>query len=132
MMAAERGASANTLLAYRRDLENYLGFLRGRRCNSGTASRADVSDYLEHLSTLGLKAASTARKLSAVRQFHKFLYAEARRDDDPTVTLSGPKRGRGLPKVLSIKEVDRLLATAAEGTRRRSAAIRGQARRRRA
>ena len=115
MMAAERGASANTLLAYRRDLEDYLGFLGQRRCDALTAGRADVSDYLEHLSMFGLKAASTARKLSAVRQFHKFLYAEARRDDDPTVTLSGPKRGRGLPKVLSIKEVDRLLATAAEG-----------------
>ena len=115
MLAAERGASANTLQAYRRDLEDYLGFLAGKRRDAAAASRADVSAYLERLAGLGLKAASTARKLSAIRQFHRFLYAEAKRGDDPTVTLNGPKRGKSLPKVLSIREVDRLLASAAEG-----------------
>ena len=115
MLAAERGASANTLQAYRRDLADYLGFLAGKRRDAAAASRADVSAYLERLAGLGLKAASTARKLSAIRQFHRFLYAEAKRGDDPTVTLNGPKRGKSLPKVLSIREVDRLLASAAEG-----------------
>lgn len=112
MLAAERGAGLNTLTAYRRDLEDYLGYL----ARSGTALDAVDSGtlraFLIDLETRGLKASSAARRLSCVRGFHKFLYAEGGAESDPSVAVSGPRRGRSLPKVLSIAEVDRLLATA--------------------
>ena len=62
-----------------------------------------------------LSAASLARRLSAIRQFHKFLYAEGWRRDDPTLAVEGPRRSRPLPKLLSMAEVERLIATAREG-----------------
>jgi integrase/recombinase XerD len=117
MLAAERGASGNTLAAYRRDLDDYLGFL-GR---SGTAL-ADVDAgtlraFLIDLESRGLKASSAARRLSCVRGFHKFLYAEGGARADPSVAVAGPRRGRALPKILSVAEVDRLLAAAQEAAR---------------
>jgi integrase/recombinase XerD len=115
MMAAERGAARNTLDAYRRDLEDYAGFLAGEGEGPLDASTETIRAYLHDLSARGLKASSAARRLSAVKQLHKFLYGEALRPDDPTVALAGPKRGRPLPKVMSIDDVDRLLAVAAEG-----------------
>lgn len=114
MMAAERGAAANTLAAYRRDLEDYLGHLAGRRIAVTEVSPAGVRAYLAGLDAAGLKASSAARRLSCVRQFHKFLYAEGHAAIDPTGTVSGPRRGRGLPKVLSVDEVDRLLTVLAD------------------
>ncbi len=115
MIAAERGAAGNTLDAYARDLADYCGFLGARGGGVLKAGAEDVRAYLEDLDARGLKPASAARRLSAVRQLHRFLYAENHRGDDPTVAIAGPKRGRPLPKVLSIAEVDRLLSAAAEG-----------------
>jgi integrase/recombinase XerD len=115
MQAAERGAARNTLEAYRRDLEDYTGWLREERLSLATVTTSGLRSYLAELADRGLKASSAARRLSAVRQLHRFLYSEGHRADDPTGTLSGPKRGRPLPKVLGIAEVDRLLAVAAEG-----------------
>ncbi|WP_460449739.1 site-specific tyrosine recombinase XerD [Alsobacter sp. SYSU BS001988] len=115
MMAAERGAARNTLDAYRRDLEDYAGFLASEGHGPLDASTEAIRAYLDDLAARGLKASSAARRLSAVKQLHKFLYGEAYRADDPTVALAGPKRGRPLPKVMSIDDVDRLLAVAAEG-----------------
>lgn len=109
MMSAERGAAENTIAAYRRDLLDYAGFLAGARKGISDAGRDDVSDYLAHLSDQGLAASSSARRLSAVRQLHRFLVAEGTKPDDPTRIVSTPKPGRGLPKVLSVEEVDRLL-----------------------
>jgi integrase/recombinase XerD len=71
-----------------------------------------VRGYLGQLNRRGLASATVARRLSAIRQLYRFLYAEGRRGDDPAAILEGPKRGRTVPKVLSIAEVDRLLATA--------------------
>ena len=117
MMSAERGAAMNTIAAYRRDLDDYLGFLAGRSASAVTASRDDVVAYLARLSAEGLSAASSARRLSALRGFHRFLCADGVRADDPTRIVAAPKSRRALPKVLSIAEVDRLLATAeAEAT----------------
>ncbi len=113
MMAAERGASKHTISAYARDLEDYCAFLGTEAANALTVTSQTIRDYLLVLVENGLKPASSGRKLSAIRQFHKFLYAEGKRKDDPSVTLEGPKRGRGLPKVLSIIEVDRLLKAVA-------------------
>jgi integrase/recombinase XerD len=115
MQAAERGAARNTLDAYRRDIDDYLGWLRSERLSLSTVTTAAVRSYLADLADRGLKASSAARRLSAVRQLHRFLYAEGHRPNDPTVTLTGPKRGRPLPRVLGIADVDRLLAVAAEG-----------------
>ncbi len=115
MMAAERGASANTLDAYRRDLEGYLAFLATEGSDPLSATTSLVRGFLADLADAGLKTASTARKLSSVRQFNAFLYREGLREDDPTAIVEGPKRGRPLPKTMSVDEVERLLTSAAEG-----------------
>jgi integrase/recombinase XerD len=112
MIATERGASRNTLDAYRRDLEDYAGFLAGRGRDAGAATTDEIRAYLAELSRRGLAATSVARRLSAVRQLHRFLYAEGKRDSDPAAVLEGPRRGRPLPKVLSVAEVTRLIAGA--------------------
>jgi integrase/recombinase XerD len=112
MLAAERGASPHTLSAYRHDLEDYAAVLRKAGHAIATAATSDIRDYLGGLESQGLKAATSARRLSAIRQLHRFLYAEGLRGDDPAAVLSGPKRGRSLPKVLSVAEVDRLLQAA--------------------
>lgn len=115
MLAAERGASKNTLDAYRRDLDDYLAYLKEAGSQPDTASAATIRGFMASLEERGLKASSAARRLSAVRQFHKFLYVEGYAPADPTAAVSAPKRGRGLPKVLSVGEVDRLLQVAHEG-----------------
>jgi len=114
-IAAERGASRNTLEAYRRDLFDYVDFLAARRSSALSASSADARRYLAERGAKGLAASSLARRLSALRQFHKHLYAEGRRGDDPTLALEGPRRARPLPKTLTVAEVERLIATAREG-----------------
>ncbi|MET0427804.1 MAG: site-specific tyrosine recombinase XerD [Microvirga sp.] len=109
MLAAERGASKNTLDAYRRDLEDYLSYLREAGEAPVSAGAATVRAFLAGLAERGLKASSAARRLSAVRQFHKFLYVEGYAAADPTASVAAPRKGRILPKVLSVDEVDRLL-----------------------
>ena len=112
MMAAERGAARNTIEAYRRDLNEYCDFLGRRQKSATSARREEVTGYLAFLEAQGIAASSSARKLSAIRQFHKFLAADQVRGDDPTRIVSSPKARRGLPKVLSVEEIDRLLSTA--------------------
>ena len=112
MMSAERGAAKNTIDAYRRDLSDYAGFLAGRQLSLLTVERETVNAYLDRLRIDGLSASSAARRLSAIRQFHRFLCADGMRSDDPTRIVASPKSRRALPKVLSIAEVDRLLVTA--------------------
>jgi integrase/recombinase XerD len=115
MLAAERGAAANTLEAYRRDLEDFSGHLGEQGGAIATAINDDIRGYLGALAARGFSAASVARRLSAIRQLYRFLYAEGNRKDDPAAAIEGPKRGRPLPKVLSISHVDQLLGTAREG-----------------
>ena len=115
MIAAERGASRNTLDAYRADLADYHGFLAARRFEPLSVATEGVQAYLADLVARGFAPSSSARRLSSIRQFHKFLYLEGRRADDPTVVLDGPRQGRRLPKILSEAEVDTLLRVAAEG-----------------
>ncbi|MGU3287013.1 MULTISPECIES: site-specific tyrosine recombinase XerD [unclassified Methylobacterium] len=112
MLAAERGAGANTLAAYRRDLDDYLAYLKRAGIPLEEADTHSLRAFVADLETRGLMASSAARRLSCVRGFHKFLYAEGYAEADPSVAVSGPRRGRTLPKVLSIAEVDGLLATA--------------------
>lgn len=115
MLAAERGAASNTLDAYRRDLTDYADFLAGQGRDPANAASDDLRGYLAALDARGMSTATVARRLSALRQFHKFLYVDRHRADDPTATLEGPRLRRSAPGVLSIEEVDRLLATAREG-----------------
>ena len=115
MLAAERGAADNSLIAYGRDIEDYLGYLGSRGANELTSTSADIRGFLAELAKRGFKASSAARRLSALRGFHRFLMTEGRRGDDPAAMIVGPKRGRPLPKILSVAEVDRLLSVAAEG-----------------
>jgi len=113
MLSAERGASVHTLDAYRRDLLDYAGFLANRGRALALGSAADVRAYLGTLSNAGLKASTQARRLSAMRQLHRFLLDEDIRADDPTSTVESPKRGRPLPKVVSETQTQALIDAAA-------------------
>ncbi len=112
MQAAEHGAGQNTLIAYRNDLADLTAHLHGNGRSIANASTGDLRGFLVNLAERGFKPSSVARRLSALRQLFRFLYAEGKRTDDPAAVLEGPKRGRALPKVLSIAEVDRLLKLA--------------------
>src|SRR6266581_3893626 len=112
MLAAEQGAGPNTLDAYRRDLTDFSEFLARTGHHFADAETQVLRDYLADLDTRGFKSSSVARRLSAMRHLFRFLLSERIRSDDPAAILSGPKRGRGLPKVLSISDVDRLLVHA--------------------
>ena len=112
MLAAEQGAGDNTLDAYRRDLTDFSAFLEGSGQSLAGAETQALRDYLADLDGRGFKSSSVARRLSAMRHLFRFLLNERIRSDDPAAILSGPKRGRGLPKVLSISDVDRLLVRA--------------------
>jgi integrase/recombinase XerD len=115
MLAVERSASPHTLDAYRRDLEDLAAFLGRRGVGLAEAGAAELRAYLADLAGRGFAPASQARRLSAVRRFHRFLQAERVRHDDPTTALDSPKRRRGLPKVLDRGEMDRLIAAARGG-----------------
>ena len=109
MLAVERGASPRTLEAYRRDLEDLADVLKS---DPSTAGVDQLRRYLDHMNRLGLAPRTAARRLSCLRQFYKFLYAEGVRADDPAAPLESPRLGRPLPKYLTEEEVDRLLAAA--------------------
>jgi len=117
MLSAERNAAANTRAAYRRDLEDAAKFAASRKTVLGDVVTADLSAYLAALDRRGMSARSAARRLSALRQFFKFLLAENVRADDPTAALDGPKLGRPLPKLLAEEEMAALieLCTALDG-----------------
>jgi integrase/recombinase XerD len=123
MMAAERGASRNTLDAYRRDLVAFETYLRRLGSAAHTAQREDVRRYLVQLTAGGGAASSQSRRLSTLRQFYGFLYAEGWRSDNPASAIDSPSRAKALPKSLSQKEVMALIdaarrdAESAEGVR---------------
>ncbi len=112
MMAAERGASVNTIAAYARDLEGFAAFTTGRGQGVEAATTDIVRDYLRGLARAGLAPATTARKLSVLRGFFGFLLAEGTRRDDPSATIDGVRLARRLPGTLSEDDVERILAAA--------------------
>ena len=114
MLSAERGAAANTLEAYRRDIEEFADFLSATSLM--TASVEEIRNFLGQLTRQKISPASQARKLSAIRQFYRFLYSENLRGDDPTGPINSPKTGRPLPKVMGERDVDTLLLAAEEST----------------
>jgi integrase/recombinase XerD len=115
MMSVERGVALNTLAAYRRDLDDLCHYLAPRGGDLSNASTDELRGYFADLAGRSMAATTSARRLSALRQFFKFLYAEGLRGDDPAAPIEGPKRPRPLPKVLSEDEVERLLAAARQG-----------------
>ena len=122
MLAAERGAARNTLEAYGRDLADFAAFIKGRGKAPEDADGAAIRAYLARLKGAGMAPGTTARRLSALGQFFRFLFDEGLREDDPSATIDRPRRGRSLPKSLGEDEVDALLVAArarpgAEGAR---------------
>jgi integrase/recombinase XerD len=109
MMSAERGAAAHTLEAYRRDLSEFAVHVRQRGRNLGTANTEDVRTYITSLSEAGMKASTQARRLSALRQFHRFIQDEGVREDDPSAAVEAPKRTRPLPKVIGEQHMKKLI-----------------------
>jgi len=112
MMSAERGAANNTLEAYSRDLDDASAVLKSLGTTLAKAQADDIRGVIGDLAARGFSPASQARRLSALRQFYKFLHAEGLRSDDPTGVIDSPRKTRPLPKVLSIDDVSRLLAQA--------------------
>ncbi len=110
MMQAERGASDNTLSAYRRDLEGWQAALK--RKDLLKAKTDDLEKVLSVWGRAGLAPSTAARKLSAAKQFFKFLQLDDLRKDNPAQNLRGPKKGRPLPKILSEDDVTRLFDAA--------------------
>jgi len=122
MMAVERGASRHTIDAYRRDLDDYQRYLKRQSSESLHADSGVIRRFLSSLAAAGLAESTQARKLSAIRQFHRFLFLENHRTDDPTQSLDSPKQRRSLPKLLAPREIDALIEAAkvmpgAEGMR---------------
>ena len=109
MLSAERGARANTLDAYARDLDDARAHVRG---GLGNASADAIEAYVAGLAKRGLSAATTRRRISALRQFYRFLLQDNVRSDDPTSRLDAPRRARTLPKTLSSEEIERLIEAA--------------------
>jgi len=115
MLAAERGASANTLEAYGRDLRAFALFLAKRGVAPEAAGVADIRAFLGQIAQAGMAPRTAARRLSALRQFYRFLLTEGLRGDDPSAAVDSPRQGRPLPKILSEAEVDALLQAAQAG-----------------
>ena len=114
MLLAERGAAPNTLESYARDLADFAAFVKTQKVEVEKANTDLIRAYLKHLSGFGLAATTQARRLSALRQYFRFLFGERLRSDDPTLVVDSPKAGFSLPKYLSEDEVDGLLGQAAK------------------
>lgn len=112
MMAAERGAAANTIEAYGRDLSDFSAFAKTKSRAIEKADSQLIKQYLSHLSSMGLAARTQGRRLSSLRQFFRFLYAEQLRSDDPTASIDGPRQNKSLPKYLGEAEVELLIEAA--------------------
>lgn len=108
MMAAERGASRNTLDAYRRDLEAYSQGVADLKATGPD----DIRRHLEALEAQGLARSSAARKLSAIRQFHRFLHGDGIARDNPATAIDSPRAARPLPKMISQDDVNALAEAA--------------------
>jgi integrase/recombinase XerD len=110
-LALESGHSANTVEAYLRDLRRLGEFSLARGvAEPGGVTRADLRDFVYLLKDLGLSAATIRREVSAIRTYYGFLIGEGRVRDDPSDRLETPRRGRRLPEVLSVREIEALLA----------------------
>ena len=122
MLAAERGAARNTLAAYQADLDDFAGFAAARGIAVHAADAEALRGWVRQLAAAGYAARTQARRLSAIRQFHRFLAREGVRADDPTELLESPRLPASLPKALSEAEVEALITVAAGLPGRKGAA----------
>ncbi|MBI4310025.1 MAG: site-specific tyrosine recombinase XerD [Candidatus Omnitrophica bacterium] len=112
-ISVERGLAKNTLLAYRRDLEKYAGYLAKKGAASPqNVARAQVTDYMFDLKKHGLTATSICRHLAAIKMFHRFLVRENLCAEDPTGLVETPKLWKRVPEVLTQREIDAILERA--------------------
>ncbi|MCB1491269.1 MAG: tyrosine recombinase [Rhodobiaceae bacterium] len=118
MMRAERAASDNTVDGYRRDIADFLASLGPSRKSARTCERTDIESYLASLEKRGFAARTVARRLSAIRQFCRFLYVDGLRGDDPAAGIEGPRQGRVLPRTLTVEQVERLFAASESAAER--------------
>jgi integrase/recombinase XerD len=114
MMSAERGAAKNSIAAYRRDLELWLAFLKAKGVGALDASTQNVRDFQVEAEVHGLARATSARRLSAIKQFHGFLHGEGKARENPAAIVEGPRAGLRLPKILNDGDMAALLTTAKE------------------
>jgi integrase/recombinase XerD len=112
MLAAERGSARNTLVAYQADLEDFASYASSQGQAPHRCDAPALQAYMAGLQRLGLAARTASRRLSALRQFHRFLLREGVRDDDPTSLLDAPRLPRTLPKYLSEQEIEALFEAA--------------------
>lgn len=111
MMTSERGAAKNTRASYAQDLCHFLKFIKPKKLKEGTSD--DIFAYMSSLSQQGMSPATSSRRLSALRQFYRFLISEEILDQDPTSVIDSPRQRRPLPKTLSEEQVELLLKTSA-------------------
>lgn len=112
MLLAERGVAANTLFAYRRDLVDFQSYCTPRCGPASAATSDDIRAYLTATVRAGHAPRTSARRLSTLRQFFGFLYAEGQRPDNPALVIDSPRQGRRLPKTLNESQVSVLLTAA--------------------
>ncbi|MDO8730582.1 MAG: site-specific tyrosine recombinase XerD [Candidatus Omnitrophota bacterium] len=113
----ERGLSQNTVLAYRRDLQQFAAALSPKQPSD--IARGDILDYLMSLRDKKLAPSSVARKLVAIKVFFRFLLSQSLIKNDPSSIIESPRLMKGLPDVLDVEEVGRLLAAAAADKRKK-------------
>lgn len=112
-LAVERSLSPNTVAAYQRDLSHYSEHLVARGVHDfATVTLADAEAFVDFLAAESKATSSIARMVTAIRQFHHFLFDEGMTNNNPTVELSPPKLGSRLPKAISISDMQLLIATA--------------------
>ena len=106
----EKSLATNSIEAYRHDIDRYVAFLETRGAHSPNDAKSDdISSFIYELRNLGLSARSVARNLSAIKSFHRFLLGEKITAQDPTLDIELPKRGKSLPDVLSVGEINRII-----------------------
>ncbi|HYH04887.1 MAG TPA: site-specific tyrosine recombinase XerD [Bacillota bacterium] len=109
-LSVERGLSQNTLESYARDLRQYLKYIKEKKqVEFGETTQATVIGYLLQLQARGKATATLSRSLAAIKSYYHFMFREDRIERDPTINLDAPKQEKRLPRVLSIRDVERLL-----------------------
>jgi len=110
-LSVERGLSSNTIISYRKDLDIYTGFLADHSINSlSKIAKNDITDFMLSQKDKGIAANSIARRLAAIRMFHRFLSRERIAKSDPSNLIESPKLWKKIPETLSLNEVESLIA----------------------
>jgi integrase/recombinase XerD len=110
-LSVERGLSNNTIISYRKDLDSYIGFISNRHVDAlSKITKNDITNFMMNQKDKGISANSIARRLAAIRMFHRFLARERILKSDPSSLIDSPKLWKKIPDTLSLNEVEALLA----------------------